>query len=143
MKKAFNHLKLLLTKFNVCMNTTCKKRECVGIGTSKFFECEGCGLVKYCSDKCAQNDEWHVRFCKQIQYEHGIQVSKPNLPRGIRLRIYQKRYYKKREIFLTLGLFAYLECKRKMNYFSLCQTREFIEKIESEFKPGKSDKFYY
>ena len=92
---------LLLTKFNVCMNTTCKKRECVGIGTSKFFECEGCGLVKYCSDKCAQNDEWHVRFCKQIQYEHGIQVSKPNLPRGIRLRIYQKRYYKKREIFIV------------------------------------------
>lgn len=128
----FFKMTLLLTKFNVCMNTTCKKRECIGIGTSRFFECQGCGLVKYCSDNCAQHDEWHVRFCNQIQNEHGIQVSKQKSLKNIRLRIYQKRYYKKRDIFLTLGLFAYLEAKRKMNYFSLCQTRELIEKAMSE-----------
>ena len=34
---------------------------------SGFRECEGCGLVRYCSEECRREDgESHVNFCKMV-----------------------------------------------------------------------------
>ena len=124
---------LMLTRFNVCMNEECVKRESIGIGPSSFSSCQGCGLVKYCSEKCAQGDEWHIVYCKKIQKEHGLRLLQTPII-GDPKKTYElvKRKRRKRDVYLTFGLFGYVEAKRKMNYFSMYQTRGLIEKAMRE-----------